>query len=90
MAPPCTAPAVNDSFPDTEFIPGTVWLVDETGCMPIQHASGRNLDVVLVPTPSADPNDPLNWPKRRKILSVSSMAMYVNLTSYPIALSLRC
>jgi hypothetical protein len=28
----------------------------------LKKASGNNSDVILVPQPSDDPNDPLNWP----------------------------
>jgi hypothetical protein len=48
-------------------IPGTVHLVDLHHTLHTQHAEGG--DIVLDPTPSKDPNDPLNWTPRRKILS---------------------
>ncbi|KAH8112106.1 MFS general substrate transporter [Phellopilus nigrolimitatus] len=32
----------------------------------LKHASGRNAHIVLVPQPSDDPNDPLNWPQWKK------------------------
>ncbi|EPQ60393.1 MFS general substrate transporter [Gloeophyllum trabeum ATCC 11539] len=32
----------------------------------LKHGTGRNAHVVLVPQPSDDPNDPLNWPKWKK------------------------
>lgn len=42
---------------DTDAIPGTVHLVDLEGTVRTKHA--KNLtDVVLVPTPSSDPDDP--------------------------------
>lgn len=28
----------------------------------LKKGSGKNAEVVLVPQPSSDPNDPLNWP----------------------------
>ncbi|KZF24899.1 MFS transporter [Xylona heveae TC161] len=58
-----------------DAIPGTVHLVDVEGTMHAKHSSGRR-DVVLVPAPSADPDDPLNWSPRRKLLSTSCMCMY--------------
>jgi hypothetical protein len=62
---------------DETAIPGTVHLVDLEGTMRAKHASGTQLkDVVLVPVPSADPDDPLNWCKRRKWLSTASHCMY--------------
>jgi MFS family permease len=45
--------------------PGTVTLVDLTGTIHAKHSSHRR-DIVLNPTPSADPNDPLNWSPARK------------------------
>lgn len=48
-------------------IPGTVHLVDLNHTLHTRHAEGG--DIVLDPTPSQDPNDPLNWTPRRKILS---------------------
>ncbi|OAL30556.1 hypothetical protein AYO22_01508 [Fonsecaea multimorphosa] len=52
-----------------ESIPGTVHLVDLDHTMHTRHADAGAGDIVLVPTPSNDPNDPLNWSPRRKILS---------------------
>ncbi|KAI7167696.1 MFS general substrate transporter [Hortaea werneckii] len=57
--------------------PGTVHLVDLD-----HHVQGKNLhakghqDVILVPAPSDDPDDPLNWPRRRKLLSLACMCIY--------------
>lgn len=45
--------------------------------MHTKHASGKNLrDVVLVPAPSNDPDDPLNWSTRRKTLAITCMCVY--------------
>ena len=44
----------------TSHVPGTVHLVDLDGTMQAQHAKGSGLrDVVLVPAPSSDPDDPV-------------------------------
>lgn len=60
-----------------EFIPGTIHLVDLEGTMKAKHAKGAGQrDIVLIPTPSTDPDDPLNWSPRRKLLSTSCMCMY--------------
>ncbi|KAJ9323597.1 hypothetical protein DTO027B5_4538 [Paecilomyces variotii] len=59
-----------------DVIPGTVHLVDLQGKMQTAHAEGKQHDVVLVPKPSDDPDDPLNWSPRRKMLSTSCMCMY--------------
>ncbi len=52
----------------SDFIPGTVHLVDLDGTMHALHANNAEHDIVLVPAPSNDPNDPLNWAPRRKTL----------------------
>lgn len=41
-------------------VPGTVHLVDLEGTMRAKHAKGSLHDVVLVPAPSADPDDPVS------------------------------
>jgi hypothetical protein len=62
---------------DETAIPGTVHLVDLEGTIQAKHASGAQIrDVVLVPAPSQDPDDPLNWSPRRKQLSTASQSMY--------------
>jgi hypothetical protein len=40
---------------------------------------------VLVPQPSDDPNDPLNWPKWRKALAFLSLCCFAGLTNWVIA-----
>lgn len=57
-------------------IPGTVHLVDLLGTMHARHAEGAQKDIVLVPAPSSDPEDPLNWSPRRKMLSTVCMCVY--------------
>lgn len=57
-------------------VPGTVHLVDLEGTMHAQHARGGQHDIVLVPAPSSDPDDPLNWSPRRKALSTTCMCVY--------------
>lgn len=54
-------------FADPEFIPGTVQLVDKEAKLAIHHAHGNGQDdIVLIPTPSDHPDDPLNWSSFRK------------------------
>jgi hypothetical protein len=36
----------------------------------------ENTDIVLIPQPSDDPNDPLNWPKQKKALAFLSIVFY--------------
>lgn len=40
--------------------PGTVHLVDLEGIMVAKHAKGGQHDIVLVPAPSSDPDDPVS------------------------------
>ncbi|KAF2768579.1 MFS general substrate transporter [Teratosphaeria nubilosa] len=55
-------------------VPGTVHLID----LPGQHTSGAHAsdDIVLVPQPSSDPEDPLNWTRRRKFWSLAMVFVY--------------
>lgn len=51
--------------------PGTVVLDDETkpsidALSQLKHDTGKNKHIILVPQPSDDPNDPLNWPRPKK------------------------
>jgi hypothetical protein len=54
---------------DSSAIPGTATLVDVQHVLNTRHGDGANEDIVLIPTPSADPEDPLNWSPKRKLLS---------------------
>lgn len=57
-----------DSAIDSSAIPGTVHLVDvDQTATTTQHAGGAR-DIILIPTPSEDVNDPLNWTPGRKRL----------------------
>lgn len=51
-------------------IPGTIYLVDLNRNLRIRHAGGGDGDIVLDPAPSDDPEDPLNWTPRRKLLAL--------------------
>ncbi|UPK92228.1 hypothetical protein LCI18_003163 [Fusarium solani-melongenae] len=55
--------------------PGTVHLVDLNQDMHARHAGGAS-DIVLNPVPSNDPNDPLNWTPRRKLLALICQNLY--------------
>lgn len=59
-----------------EQIPGTVHLVDLEGTILAKHSSCGQRDIVLVPAPSDDPDDPLNWSPKRKLLSTTCMCVY--------------
>ena len=58
-------------------VPGTIHLVDIEGTLRAKHASGGQNDIVLIPAPSDDPDDPLNWSAKRKLLSTACISMYV-------------
>lgn len=45
---------------DDCFSSVTVHLVDLEGVLNAKHALGSQTDIVLVPSPLADPDDPLN------------------------------
>lgn len=62
---------------DTTQVPGTVVLVDVDRVMTTQHVNQGDSDIVLIPTPSSDPDDPLNWSRRRKLLSTVCVSAYV-------------
>lgn len=43
-------------------------LYDGVDISALKHGTGKHADIVLVPQPSDDPNDPLNWPAFKKHL----------------------
>lgn len=59
------------TFPVNEGIPGTVHLVDVHNTE--LHKDG---EVVLIPKPSEDPDDPLNWSRLRKLVNISLVFLY--------------
>ncbi|KHN97034.1 Major facilitator superfamily domain, general substrate transporter [Metarhizium album ARSEF 1941] len=50
-----------------------------TSHRPIKHGRGKHARVELVPQPSDDPDDPLNWPRWRKDLNLASLLIMVGL-----------
>ncbi|KAJ0118245.1 hypothetical protein J7T55_009028 [Diaporthe amygdali] len=60
---------------DESQVPGTVQLVDIDEHLATRHARGHK-DIILVPTPSADPEDPLNWSPGRKRLALTCIMLY--------------
>jgi hypothetical protein len=58
---------------DETAVPGTVHLIDLEGVL-AGHLGNR--DIVLVPRPSPDPEDPLNWTRVRKMINFSCVMMY--------------
>lgn len=60
---------------EDRFVPGTIHLVDLEGMLRAKHASGHQKDIVLVPSPSEDPDDPLNWSAKRKLVSTANICV---------------
>ncbi|CAD0012195.1 unnamed protein product [Aureobasidium pullulans] len=63
--------------PDYDVVPGTVYLVQGA------HQNGfTSRDIILMPTPSSDPRDPLRWSRWRKtyhlLLLVSTLGAITN------------
>jgi len=57
-------------------VPGTELLVDLAGHQSGgKHASDRS-DIVLVPQPSSNPEDPLNWSRKRKMWALAMVFTY--------------
>jgi hypothetical protein len=64
--------------------PGTVRLIDITGQQTSKHAEGKGQqDIILVPHPSENPEDPLNWTFKRKLLATSCIVVYTIAAAYP-------
>ncbi|KAK0610069.1 major facilitator superfamily protein [Bombardia bombarda] len=75
MAPPVLA--------ISSAIPGTVHLVDVGG----QRASSKSRNgIELIPRPSDDPEDPLNWSDARKRLSAAMVVVYTVGVGLPLTL----
>lgn len=69
---------------DEGLPPGTVRLIDIGGNEISKHAEGKGqTDIILVPNPSEDPEDPLNWTFRRKVLATSCVVMYTIMIAIP-------
>lgn len=61
-------------------VPGTVILEESAAHSQeltggLKHGTGRNANIVLVPQPSNDPNDPLNWPMSKKLTALGVTCM---------------
>ncbi|KAK0391796.1 hypothetical protein NLU13_1295 [Sarocladium strictum] len=67
-----------------KFPPGTFRLIDTDGNIRGQHAKGEGQrDIILVPQPSLDPEDPLNWTFRRKVIQTSCVMLYTIVIAIP-------
>ncbi|KAF1963084.1 MFS general substrate transporter [Byssothecium circinans] len=56
-----------------QHVPATVILAEEEHQMTdatagLKHGTGKDADIILIPQPSEDPNDPLNWPAAKKFV----------------------
>ncbi|KAF2462963.1 MFS general substrate transporter [Lindgomyces ingoldianus] len=54
-----------------QHVPATVILSEEQSVTHdatagLRHGTGKDADIILIPQPSEDPNDPLNWSNARK------------------------
>lgn len=58
-----------------DHIPGTVYLVDKGGSSGSSTSSKG--DIILVPQPSADPEDPLNWSPARKLRALCMVYLFI-------------
>ncbi|PGH28940.1 hypothetical protein GX50_08326, partial [[Emmonsia] crescens] len=77
-----------------ENVPGTSFILDDDSSTAEQLAPNPNLKydhtgpvpIILVPQPSDDPNDPLNWPlwKRDAILGILSLVSVLCATTSPL------
>ncbi|KAK5045417.1 hypothetical protein LTR84_009281 [Exophiala bonariae] len=78
--------------PAVEHVPGTVFVYDaqqrQTALLDSAHHLKRDKTgkIILVPQPSADPNDPLNWPlwQRDLILAILCFVSCVATTASPL------
>ncbi|KAH0031663.1 major facilitator superfamily transporter, partial [Aureobasidium melanogenum] len=75
---------MSSNIHDDNIAPDTVRLIDANGELNVKHSEGH-CDIVLVPTPSEDPEDPLNWTKKRKLLQTACMVVYTVMMVFPSA-----
>lgn len=69
---------------ESQTTPGTVQLIDTDGnVLNSQDRKTKKNDIVLVPTPSQDPDDPLNWTQKRKLVATSCVVMYAIMVCIP-------
>ncbi|KAL9118967.1 MAG: hypothetical protein Q9187_004478 [Circinaria calcarea] len=76
--------------PHNEHVPGTSFVLDDASRPPQAGGTNSRLkydgSIILVPQPSDDPNDPLNWPlwKRDTILAILSIISIIASTLSPL------
>ena len=63
---------------NTTVTPGTVHLVDLAGTLNVKHnTEGGHKDIVLLPQPTKEYDDPLNWSRRRKLLCANLLLVVI-------------
>ncbi|CDK25215.1 unnamed protein product [Kuraishia capsulata CBS 1993] len=63
---------------DHSEIPGTSHLVELSKERLMElNAGDKDKDVILIPTPTSDPNDPLNWTRTRKYIHMFALIVYI-------------
>ncbi|KAF2255351.1 MFS transporter-like protein [Trematosphaeria pertusa] len=77
-----------------EHVPGTANVLEDVSRRQVEHAVARDASlkydktgkILLVPQPSDDPNDPLNWPlwKRDLIVAILSLLSVIAATLSPL------
>ena len=81
------------SLKDLDETEGTVSLVEGIQRHPLsiaeqivvsRHKHKRGTDIVLVPQPSDDINDPLNWPAWKRGLAFSTICIFTFLVSWTL------
>ncbi|KAL4953953.1 major facilitator superfamily domain-containing protein [Aspergillus filifer] len=60
-----------ETSPSQPRLPGTVKLIDMQGLLNVKHGHGKR-EIILVPQPTDDLDDPLRWTQSRKMTSVIS------------------
>ncbi|KAJ9134338.1 MFS general substrate transporter [Pleurostoma richardsiae] len=60
-----------------QHVPGTTILNEESAhserqTAGLKHGRGKDAHIILVPQPTDDPNDPLNWPEAKKLILIST------------------
>ncbi|CDK27154.1 unnamed protein product [Kuraishia capsulata CBS 1993] len=71
---------------DYSVIPGTSHLVELNKEKLLQlDVAGKDKDVILIPRPTTDPNDPLNWSRNRKYLQMFCMVVFCFSIGIPTA-----
>ena len=60
---------------DAAPIPGTTHIVDLEGTVTNAAHDAKKKEIILVPMPSDDPEDPLNWSHGRKTLQMFCIFM---------------